>query len=363
MNPDIKRYLDRATKGLWGKKRLEVKEELSAHIEARVTAHRIAGLSEADATKLSLDELGHPKEVNNEMFKLYTLPTALGSSLLLLAALALSVVLLSNSVAQTVTGTFYLPTESCLEGEDCAIQTSQLWLDTASLQAALEPQGLKVKQNQDSVTLTLPDGKRVFIQTTDQWFEDNRLVTREKGFISLWDILARVAEVAPETTVVVSGWDEPGVTLGKAKLKVTTDKQPIGGESFYQAYLEALVGDALSERAFYGGSVILGSSERAETKALSVHISDATPGVYGLAIMANPRDVGEGPLTTMSFEIVQVGEDGMGNFNTPSLATEPRFMTQLPDTPELGAALLIRLAGGVNGNWYEVVSPEQIRLE
>ena len=40
----IETYLRRATRGLWGRKKLEVREELAAHLEARVLSYQIAGL-------------------------------------------------------------------------------------------------------------------------------------------------------------------------------------------------------------------------------------------------------------------------------------------------------------------------------
>ena len=77
----IESYLRSATRGLWGRERSTVREELEAHIQARVAAYCLGGLGEAEAVERTLIELGHPKEVNADMTRLYTLPTQLGAAL------------------------------------------------------------------------------------------------------------------------------------------------------------------------------------------------------------------------------------------------------------------------------------------
>lgn len=57
-------YLRRATRGLRGRKRREVQEELEAHLCERVTAHQIGGLTEVEAVERALTELGSPQEVS-----------------------------------------------------------------------------------------------------------------------------------------------------------------------------------------------------------------------------------------------------------------------------------------------------------
>ena len=104
---EVEQYLKSATRGLWGRKRQEVREELEAHIQERVVAYRIAGLDEEDATERTLRELGHPREVSAGMAKIYTLPTLFETSLLAAAACVLAASLSSSSLAQSVTGLFY----------------------------------------------------------------------------------------------------------------------------------------------------------------------------------------------------------------------------------------------------------------
>lgn len=77
----IERYLHGAVRGLWGRKRGEVREELQAHIQVRLAAHRLAGLSETAAVERTLRELGGFEEVNADMNRLYALPPLFGEAL------------------------------------------------------------------------------------------------------------------------------------------------------------------------------------------------------------------------------------------------------------------------------------------
>lgn len=55
---ELEQYLKTATRGLWGKRKLEVREELKAHVLERVRKHELLWLSREDAVSKSLSELG-----------------------------------------------------------------------------------------------------------------------------------------------------------------------------------------------------------------------------------------------------------------------------------------------------------------
>lgn len=77
----VERYLDRSTEGLWGRGRAVVREELAAHIEGRVAALQLAGMSETDAVDAALRELGEAGSVNSGMAEIYATPVVLGAAL------------------------------------------------------------------------------------------------------------------------------------------------------------------------------------------------------------------------------------------------------------------------------------------
>jgi hypothetical protein len=57
----LEQFLDRATKGLRGQNRLEVREELEAHVLERAHKHELSGLARDLAIDQAVVELGHPE--------------------------------------------------------------------------------------------------------------------------------------------------------------------------------------------------------------------------------------------------------------------------------------------------------------
>ncbi len=99
------RYLAEATRGLWGRERGVVREELEAHFEARVAALMLSGSGEEAALEATLAELGASRHVNDGLGRVYAPPVVLGAvrgawrqfrarlveSLLIIVAIALGV--------------------------------------------------------------------------------------------------------------------------------------------------------------------------------------------------------------------------------------------------------------------------------
>ncbi len=74
---ELRRYLRRATRGLWGKSHTVVWAELEGHIRMRAAELQITGLSEEAAILRALSELGSPSLVSHGMAHVYILPKAL----------------------------------------------------------------------------------------------------------------------------------------------------------------------------------------------------------------------------------------------------------------------------------------------
>lgn len=70
----VEAYLRAATRGLWGRERATVREELEAHVEARVAAQVLAGATEGEAVEQTLAELGPPRDVSGGMNRVYFPP-------------------------------------------------------------------------------------------------------------------------------------------------------------------------------------------------------------------------------------------------------------------------------------------------
>ena len=203
---DIDKYLRRATRGLWGRRKRGVREELATHIEGRVTAHRIGGLDEETAVQQTLNELGKPTQVSSGMMTLHTIPSLMGLGALLATALVLSVTLISGSVAQSVPGTFYWPLETCISAiqdgrlssnpiqdyidqrqvDNCFSADNSLWLNFDTLRPIFEETGIKVNRGTSVVGLYFPSGEGVAFPfgnpNVSVMGDDNKPIPLEQGY-------------------------------------------------------------------------------------------------------------------------------------------------------------------------------------
>ncbi len=69
---ELEHFLKTATRGLWGKRKLEVREELKAHVLERARKHELLGLSREDAVSKSLVELGAPQMIRSGLQRTYS---------------------------------------------------------------------------------------------------------------------------------------------------------------------------------------------------------------------------------------------------------------------------------------------------
>jgi hypothetical protein len=75
----LEQYLKNATRGLWGKRKLEVREELEAHVLERARKHELSSLTREDAILKTLEELGSSRTINRKMTEVHTMPKLLRS--------------------------------------------------------------------------------------------------------------------------------------------------------------------------------------------------------------------------------------------------------------------------------------------
>ncbi len=96
-------YLRRATRGVWGKKRLELIAELRGSLEARIWMLECQGYAPERALEVALSELGEPREpraIAAGLIGVHTMPRIFRSTLALGLFAALSVTLINSSRAQ-----------------------------------------------------------------------------------------------------------------------------------------------------------------------------------------------------------------------------------------------------------------------
>jgi hypothetical protein len=403
-NKRIDQYLRKSTRGLWGRKREEVREELSVHIEGRIHAYLIGGLNESDAVEKTLAELGHPTHVSAGMAKLHTLPVVAGSGMMLAMCCAVVVVLLSGSTAQTLAGTFYWPSSQCLvsinkgevstdvqkdyqdgkltENSACMPADNSLWLSVQELKQALEPKGVKIEIGEGSLaSIIFPNGEQGTFSRgrSDVCAQDTTgvCVPTDPNYFSFWDMVSTVAEKSGVNLRVI-GWDNPKITLDTATFTIGTDQQPIKGEDFYDNYLNKVL---FSLPNLYFGNYVANVSQKwldiiapdwdrslIKQEQLKLQATSEN-GVYGLVVVLDL----ENPLATVVedknypddsaffLEVARANPDNTVTFNFP-VNENVRFVRSLKALPEPGDAILVDLSAK-QGAWYSIVPPDRILLE
>ena len=385
----VETYLRRATRGLWGKKRLEVREELAAHLHERALSYQIAGLRETDAVKKALAELGKPQEVSLGMAKLYTFPKLAGSGIIFAALCVLTLAAWPHTAAQGVKSIFYLPTKECVRAlepgsklsisQACDSVSYDVWLERQELSQTLRKQGVTVKGNRILV-LTFPGLQPVYVRPGAPGRPRDNIKPADPSYVSLWELVHNVEQ--RQLKLSVTGWNNPQIHFGSVAIQVGSDVRPVPGSAFYQAYLTARVSSDVAKAMFQqsrANVLILTprtdmSYEDYNFKVQALEVV-AKPGeVYGVITILEPnlldKSLGSsGPdaaffanLTSVfSMDTARVGEGGALELYLPE---EPlQFVKSLGAHPRPGTAVLVKLSNSENQQGYKVVLPEQIRYQ
>ncbi len=155
---DTERYLKAATKGLWGRERSALKAELRGHISARVQEFRLGGLSEAEAERQTLRELGAPVQVSNGMLGVHTLP-AFGKAGLLSALLATALLTVVPQGLAQVRAVYAVPPISVVQDKKVQFG-AESYLDFEQLKKELAKAGAQLSGPANRATLVLPGTPR-----------------------------------------------------------------------------------------------------------------------------------------------------------------------------------------------------------
>ena len=387
---DVEQYLRSATRGLWGRKRGEVREELAAHIEERTMAFRLAGLSEEDATERVLSELGHPREVSVGMTKLYTAPWVAGSGILAAAVCAVSVTVASMGMAQSLPISYRWPSENCFKAQQdlsrkCLRDTP--WTNITALKENLEPLGVKVSEQKDAVTLSFPDAQPVRLPlrldpeqfglgegTLGSFILGEQL---REGYYPIYNVVSEIARQAG-VPVKLEGWENPTLKVGDTAFHLGTETQVVQGNEFYWSYIALVLGEQTPFPKFFDAVNILylgwdDTLEYVSEENRRLEVGAKQGEIVGLVawLEPTPGDV------TLWFDIAPAGADGSVDLGFPE---EPiTFVNDLGKEPKPYTALLVRFrdtfttfdvlperegeqVSQVMGLESEIISPEQISV-
>jgi hypothetical protein len=369
----IDSYLRKSTRGLWGRKKAEVREELESHLQGRINSHLIAGLNESDAIEKTLTELGQPTNVSAGMARLYTLPIVAGSGMMVAMCCALVVVLLSGSTAQTLQVTNIFPANECLESKTPAssLCTSQgLWMGTKELQEALEPQGVTITKKYNLMVLEFPDKKTFPISSSaGSIFINDKMLYPQPGYVTLGELLKGLTS-RRDTAIAIDGWEVPVISIGQVSLQMIKDDKPIGGLDFYASYIWTFastglmnLGKLLPDGQSIAFMTYLDDAMSSVTHSKRFNVGAKEGTVYAVATLQKgyygaTEGKNEDVNLTFYFDVAPAFADGTVSLHVPK---EFEFDGSSLD---VGKAVLLRLSGKFpEGQFYEVIPPEQISLE
>lgn len=199
-------YVRAATRGLWGRRRRELQTELNGHITIRIQELRLAGMSEAEAERQTLRELGAPTDVRTGMLSVHTLPALGKGSLVAIMAATLLIGTLPQGYAQ-VTGLFssspqYLPTA---------------YVDLHQLQTELAQTGGTLSQTSKGMTISVPGVPHADIPN----WPGITLAQQGHTFIQTDAVLLSLYSAGAE--LQVTGWSDPVIHVGPTKIRIQTN--------------------------------------------------------------------------------------------------------------------------------------------
>ncbi len=178
VNATLERYLNLATRGLWRRKKLEVRRELDGNIREMALEYSIAGLNETESIQRALEEFGAPQKVSVGMSKVYTGPSILRNTFLtaIIASICISGF---NASRAEIESTDRFPILGCADKTvksfkigtyEFQCEGGDYWLNIASIKAELEPKGVTFEPQTDLnnsriYRVTFPGGNSTQLQT------------------------------------------------------------------------------------------------------------------------------------------------------------------------------------------------------
>ncbi|PNY80585.1 permease prefix domain 1-containing protein [Deinococcus koreensis] len=362
---DTERYLNAATRGLWGRQRRELSTELRGHIQMRVNELLIAGHGEAQAQAQVLRELGAPAQVSGGMLQVHTLPGALkgGFAAILVATAMLSVLPHSQAQVQSIYGN--IPNYG-----------ASGYFNFQQLQEELKRAGAGLTGNAANATLTLPGAPRPDYPV-NTW---GATTLKQDGqtYIQARSIIAALQNTG--AVLKLSGWTNPILQAQGARIRFQTSDWRVLNDLYGQT-----LGGNTDLTAF--GSLPLTMLEPdGNTSEISVSNPRLQKGqIYALVTAqfsdwkrmdsaGNPLDSG----TIMLASNIVQGAAGMAQFriynDTRPLqlfgtveafqkAIDPyRGKTRPWNAARPAPALLLELSGRFDQDAFKVVLPDKTRL-
>jgi hypothetical protein len=262
----LERYLRTATRGLWGRKRLEVREELTAHVLERAYRHEVAGLGHEAAVARAIAELGNPQTIRAGMIGVHTMPNLFKISGTLTILAVGAVTMLNVSRAQ-IGVSERLPVQQCADLQVArfefpfAASTKTIscnyggWLSVEGIKKTLEPMGVKFSREARSgmrypnatnskpylakwneLVLDFPNWSQVRLVVENEIAYDEANGQELKiPLVGEYVHAGRIVEALRQAggELRIAGWDNPGIRFGGVRFMLGTREKPVLGHRIF----------------------------------------------------------------------------------------------------------------------------------
>jgi hypothetical protein len=399
---DLEKFLRQASRGLWGRERQTVRQELESHIRHRANRYEVSGSSEIDAIKLAIADLGEPRAINSGMRGVYSVPSTIRVGVVSAVMAASMFMGIQLSTAQ-VTGTTKFLTPACVEQQQNSFKLGNIELpcdgndfsvQLESLRSVLEPLGVQFDIGEISTVIKWPE-KAYSILTTESV---QSFIQREKplelipipparGFIPLFNFFDALRSSG--LPVQISGWDSPKISVGQTKFTLGSTTQPVPGSSVYPTLLNwrlDMLTSVWAEKDFYTESpqTSVPSESKVQTQP-NVHIkgypqvfkhrirTTLEPGSIAIVMSRESQvqwTIQNKPYTNPKHRhafIAPVGPDGSieyPSFSRSLAVVNPRDV-QVGIHNGHATISVLRFSGEYSNNptMLEVVKPEAIKIQ
>jgi hypothetical protein len=392
----LEKYLKQASRGIWGKKKLEVISELRGNIESRVWMLEQQGFDGLKALEMALDELGKPSEINAGMVKVHAMPKMFKAFVVAAMLSSLALVNVNLGTAQ-VTSVSELPIKQCtinpydnntmfFQNQGEKMTCRGFWLSISSLQTVLKPLGINYELRSlnngtsnhvflfpNNVELTIQPGARILPPgETAPAFDMSD--TLKLDFVPGNNLFDGLAQMSFPTSI--SGWDNPKIQIGSTSFTLgTKDKPVIGdavfGQMFSQKLMTGFFPTKEKNEAFFTNS----PETRIDNQSRFDHflkVKNSTPDtIFVLLYRAESKnrffDSAMKPIEFpyQSVDISPVFKTGFLVYRTPAHKLE--FVTNAKELKMVkyggtSKAILMRFNGNLNANAksFEIVPADQI---
>jgi hypothetical protein len=398
--PKLEQYLKQASRGIWGKKKLEVMSELRGNIESRVWMLEQQGFSSFQALEMALDELGKPNAINAGMVTVHSMPKTMKAILVAAMLSSLAVVNVNLGTAQ-VAGAAELPINQCsiskvpenfnltlIQQMDKSTTCIGFWFKISDLKTVLEPLGITYERQSSSVmtipshVFTFPGNNKLVIQpaSTFQLSEGTNPIINtnddsDAEYIpgsSLFSALSKM-----NVTTSIEGFEIPKITIGSLSFTFGTTEKPINALNLYsQVFQKNMLTKYFPTRSkdepIFSNTPNLHFSDEPKFSHF-LKVKDSKPGTIYLILYRSQISNYIPDMSPQTFFQPYRGIDVSPMFKTEYLiyhnpirkleyTTNPEDLDQIKSDSDTGKVMLLKFTGTLNNNAksFEVVPANQI---